>query len=845
MREEKTLKLFGLNTYSDIFSIPEGSFSVAENVVIDQNNLLSPRRGYEILTRDISGGGQITTSSGQTLFYYNSRVHLQLTSGEIYYYDPDADNWVFYGVDNTIVKPDSENRSRFVAANRNLYATSNQGVQKIDELGQTIRDSGAPEAFGAELEAELAGTVVDAGNSVAYRIVWGYKDNNKNLILGAPSERLVVQAVANAKFRLSIPIPTQIDSSLWFCQIYRTKQSAVIPNDELFLAAEFNPTPAQITAGIITGFVDEQVEERLGVPLYTNATQEGLANANFEAPQCVDVALYQGHVFYANTQRKSEIIFTLTATGGAYGVAENDQFIISDGTDTETYIAKASPTDIPNDGNDDGGTYEFTLVNLGSPQGDVEATARSLIAEINKKSDKYVAYYWSDISPDSTDFAGQIRITERDFNLAPNFTIQSTSNENAYIPSIDTAVASDAEIRPNRIYYSKFQEPEAVPLPNFFDVGPANSKILRIVPLRTSLLIFTEEAVYRLTGTTESAFQVNLLDNTAKLVATDSLAVLNNTVFGLFDQGVCSVGESVQILSRAIEGDLLEIRGATGDKLDSLSFGISYESDRKYIVYVPVNASDAANDETGLAYVYNTVTRSWTTWNKRFSHGIIDLREDKLFMLQSNGVRRERKSYTFTDIADEQVVFTPTGISGVVISVDSAIIDQVSVGDMYVETENKFSKIISIDELNNTITLQDDLVWTQVQSEVRKTIPIKVDWNPLYMDSSASLKQFSECTLVTKSALDALTLSFKGVSSGGFEDITFGDVSQGLWGLFPWGEVPWGGDPSIFRYRTYIPVQKQRDSAIFVRLSQNAVYNRFEISGISMMYRIIGPRTRR
>ena len=279
--------------------------------------------------------------------------------------------------------------------------------------------------------------------------------------------------------------------------------------------------------------------------------------------------------------------------------------------------------------------------------------------------------------------------------------------------------------------------------------------------------------------------------------------------------------------------------------MDSLSFGISYESDRKYIVYVPVHASDAANDETGLAYVYNTVTRSWTTWNKRFSHGIMDLREDKLFMLQSNGVRRERKSYTITDIADEQVVSTPTGISGVVISVDSAIIDQVSVGDMYVETENKFSKIISIDKLNTTITLQDDLVWTQVQSEVRKAIPIRVDWNPLYMDSSASLKQFSECTLVTQSALDALTLSFKGVSSGGFEDITFGDVSQGLWGLFPWGELQWGGDPSIFRYRTYIPVQKQRDSAIFVRLSQNAVYNRFEISGISMMYRIIGPRTRR
>ena len=842
MREEKTLKLFGLNTYSDIFSIPEGTFSTASNIVIDQNNLLSPRRGYEILTRDIDGGGLVNTTEGQTLFYFRGRVHLQLSTGKIYFYDDDNDNWVYYGDDNVIVKAATETRSRFVAANKNVYATSNQGVQKIDALGGIVRDAGAPQALAATESAETTGSIIEGGYSVAYRVVWGYKDANNNLILGAPSQRIVVTSTktspAASDFTLSIPVPRSVDEN-WFFQLYRSPQVIGTPSDELLLAFEGNPTSSDITNKVIS-HIDLQPEDLLGLPLYTNETQEGLANSNFEPPQCSDMALYQGHVFYANTIRKSEIIITLNGTG-TNGLQENDTIVING----DIYTAKPA---------NNVAAKEFKLVDVGvSTSQDVVDTAKNLIEVINAANTDILAIYWSEVSSESVELPGLIRLIEVDFQTAPSFTVSATAHngDNARLivtwsPTLAGAgTTAVPETKPNRVYYSKFQEPEAVPLPNFFDVGPANSNILRILPLRSALLIFTEDSVYRLTGTTEAAFQTNLLDNTAKLLAVDSLAVLNNTAFGLFDQGVCSVGESVSVLSRPIEGEFLVIRGATGEALNDTAYGISYESDRKYVLYTPVTSTDAANGTIGKAYTYNTVTQAWTTWDKKFTHGIVAAKQDKLFMLAESGVRRERKNFDFFDIADEQIEFTPSVVSGNIITVDPVTLESIEVGDVYVESQAKFSKILSIDIFNSTITVQDDLGWDIVPVEVRKAIDIDVRWNPLYMESPAVLKQFSECTLITQAALDNLTLSFKGVSSGSFEDIVFEGISQGLWGLFPWGEVSWGGDPSVLRYRTYIPVQKQRDSAIFVKLTQRAVFNRFEISGLSMMYRSIGPRTRR
>jgi hypothetical protein len=908
-KEEKSFKISGLHTYADVFSaVPEGSLSTAENVVIDQNNLLSPRRGYEGLTTDTSTGGTLTFGSNGTLFSFKGKVHYQTGSGTLYYYDPDNLWWVAYS--DTVTKPSSANRSRIVAANQNVYITSSNGVQKISSLGSSITDAGAPQALSPALQSEnTSGSTIDENHQVAYRVLWGYKDTNSNLILGAPSQRLVLTSTAGTEgvdysdFTLRLPIPSSVTTN-WFYQVYRSEKvdqdgGAVVPSDEMNLAFEGNPASGDITNGYVD-YEDTTPDDLLGTPLYTNATQEGSVNANFEPPQCVDVALFQGHVFYANTTRKHEQIIQLLGTG-TNGLQDGDTITV-DGT---VFTAKASPS---------AGT-DFQLYNGGSPSGDVEDTAKALIKAINDNDLDVEAYYWSEVSSTSFDLPGEIRIVEKDFNLTGGFSISGTgTNVNTtWTPTISSGVNSEAEAKTNRVYYSKFQEPEAVPVANYFDVGPANSRILRILPLRTALLIFTEEAIYRLTGTTQSAFQTNLLDNTAQLLAEDSAVVFNNAVYGLFDQGVCQVSESVSVISRPIEGELLQARGIAGDYLQTLTYGIGYESDRKYIIYMPVTINDTTT--ASKAYVFNTVTRSWTSWERSFRHGVIHLANDKLFMLGSDKISRERKDFANQDITDEQIAATCTVVSDNVLTLNAGAIALARVGDYYSESDTRFSRIESIDVVTNQITVADTLTWglsaksetgdttdtsytltnvtntsdlrvgatisgsgipantkivavdsslntitlnraatataTDVTLTITQTydilpyIDVLVTWNPFYMGTPGILKHFSEATLISTSPVENVTVGFKGVSSAAFEDIEFNTNVLGAWGLFEWGNVVWGGDPTVLRYRTYIPAQKARDSALFARIRLGAIFNNFEISGFSVIYRVIGSRTRR
>jgi len=49
---------------------------------------------------------------------------------------------------------------------------------------------------------------------------------------------------------------------------------------------------------------------------------------------------------------------------------------------------------------------------------------------------------------------------------------------------VAASVVATNLVNPNRIYYSKFQQPEAVPIVNFIDVGSKDTQILRVIALR-------------------------------------------------------------------------------------------------------------------------------------------------------------------------------------------------------------------------------------------------------------------------------------------------------------------------------------------------------------------------
>ena len=130
---------------------------------------------------------------------------------------------------------------------------------------------------------------------------------------------------------------------------------------------------------------------------------------------------------------------------------------------------------------------------------------------------------------------------------------------------LDVTSSDDRSSR--RLYYSKAQLPEGVPLLNYIDVGTSGKEILRIWPNRNRLIVFKEEGTYVVYGEYGS-YAVQLLDDTVQLLAPDSIASVGSTVFALVDDGVVAINESSLFpVSEVINAQLAPYLGTDGRSL--------------------------------------------------------------------------------------------------------------------------------------------------------------------------------------------------------------------------------------------------------------------------------------
>jgi len=245
---------------------------------------------------------------------------------------------------------------------------------------------------------------------------------------------------------------------------------------------------------------------------------------------------------------------------------------------------------------------------------------------------------------------------------------------------------SDNEESANRLYYSKVNQPEAVPIVNFIDIGPRDKVIQRILALRDNLFVMKEDGIYIITGTTAPNFDARLLDGSAELIAPDSAVVLNNKIYALTTQGIVTITEGgVEIISRPIEDRILKVVNSRFN-FEGTSFGIAYESDRSYILYLPTLQSDNIATQ---AYRYNTFTRTWTRWTNSSTCGIVNPGNDLLYIGPGdrNFIDQERKNDDRTDYADRDFTLT-IGTSGVTdTNMILSAVNELASGDVLVQTQ--------------------------------------------------------------------------------------------------------------------------------------------------------------
>jgi len=841
MGQTLSLRIKGLHTNPNSLdpNLIDGALSIADNIVIDSDNIGSSRRGFEKYNQYINFGGfdkyisSMFNYQDTLLIHYNNKIAK----------DPeDSGTWDEYTGNFSV--PDTEYRIRGIEENQNLYICTDSGVKRLDKIDGDFEDAGMVSALDGLGSATGSGWFT-AGVTVAYRMIWVKEDNNNNLIAGAPSSRLIVANATGSDSNVSLTflIPSDITTSHRY-QIYRSNVTETLtdtPNDEMQLVKEGSPSAGDIAAKQFT-VLDELAADLRGVTLYTSPSEQGISNASYEPPFCKDMTSFKDHMIYANTKVKNyfEIMLLGTGTGGF----EEDDTITIDGV---VFTGKTS---------EDTDADEFKVYSSGTPAADIQDTAFSLVKIINKSASNtsFYAYYESGFE----DVPGKIKLVSRSLGADPFYI--TTSRPVAWTPDIPVSgesAVSRNDIKVNRVFVSKQSQPDAVPLYYYLDVGSANQPIKRVIGLRDSVFIFKDDGIFRITGETFNNFSVTLFDNTVKLLSPESVVALNNTVFAMTLQGVCSISDTgVAVVSRAIEKDLLKM--IQYPYFNKSSFAISYESDRKYILFCP----NSANQEyPTIAYCYNTFTNSWTRWIFTATSGVIKNTDDKLYLggkllgYQQGWVHKERKTFSLLDYIDDSWGVGLTNVSNTDPNYTSLTLSRsqdVVVGYWVTQVNphtgvRVTAKIESLDGTTVKVYPKSTLWVTDpsYQVEIVQPIVCRLKWVQNTALNPGILKHFRDAIVFFKQdTFSEIKIGYETNYQPGYAYTTLSTIDEGDWSNFDWGTLPWHGLDETFNQavRVGIPRQKQKCLWISFSIEGSNAFTSFSVAGISANFENISER---
>lgn len=818
------LKIRGLHTNENQLSaeLSDGALSIANNVVIDADNQVSSRRGFTTLTTLTSGSDRVDAITS----YQDKIIVHRSNDNKMSYYS--SSTWTDYS--GTYSNPDSDYaRMKFAQMNSNLYFTTSTGVSMLDVYSGSIYGTGMPKGLDAVASTTGASGFMANNTQVAYRVIWGARDANNNLYLGSPSQRFIASNSTGGTRDVSITltIPSGITTSDFF-QVYRSKassSSSTEPDDELQFVYEKNPTSGEISALSLT-FTDSTPDSMRGAYLYSNANQDGIQESNDIPPYAKDITPFKNFMFFAGIKTKQYVKVNLLAVSGS-GLVADDTITIN----SMVFTAKAATTVA---------SREFKVFTAGSASQNIDDTAKELVKVINQylSNTTIYAYYLTGYS----DLPGQIYLEQRTIT-GSSFTV-AVSRAAAW--TLDNSGTSQNNDYANGLMWSKIQQPEHVPTSHLQLIGDKSHPIRRILSLRDSLFILKTDGVWRLTGINGN-WTIDPLDTSTKILAPESAVVLNNQIYCLSDQGIVAISDvGVQVLSRPIENQLTELIGLDYDKLKKLSFGISYETDRKYMLYTISDNSDSAPTQS---FVYNTFTNTWTTSDKPATIGLVNSTDDKLYLAHptSNKVLIERKDFAYTDFVDE--ARTDVSYSIVSYSTTSVVLNDVSgivVGDLLTDG-TLYSPITAVDPITNTVTTYDSKSWSIGAINILQGINCEVEWINQHGGNPAIDKHFQEAQVFFKqNQFSTTNISFYTDISGGYEAVpVVGQYGGGGWGLFAWGELPWGGIVRQKPIRVFIPREKSRGTLISVKFNIRIGYSKWAINGMSVFFDQISERSNR
>lgn len=181
-------KFLGLHLQANSFTVPDGALETADNVVITKDDRIISRRGFY----EWNDSGADTYNN---VWNYQNRV-IGVFTDKVKYFTESGTSPNQIGTGTTLtgatVSVTNGRISRFVESNKNLYFSTDNGPLKLENYNSTVSKMGAPPALDLRGRFLPLNGPINGNAEVAWRVLFGKRDANENLILSAPSDVVVL-----------------------------------------------------------------------------------------------------------------------------------------------------------------------------------------------------------------------------------------------------------------------------------------------------------------------------------------------------------------------------------------------------------------------------------------------------------------------------------------------------------------------------------------------------------------------------------------------------------------------------------------------------------------------------
>ena len=798
------------------YLVPDGSLVKAQNVNIEDKGVIKSRKGFEIVRSNID--------------LQDDEVFINLVSFASHYVVFTNKRYLYITHDGKQIHAGSNIEStsidHFIFFNH-LFFISKQGLYKMSPTFEVL-PLGVPTPLRPNISlvtpanSAAATATLPPNKQVIYRITYRERDTS---IRSAPSFPVRVTNDSSVAKNPSLQIvhPHGI-TSRHEVEIYRSHavdtSDDLLADDELFRVKVLSLSGAPSLNFVDVGNPDE-------IPLYTNAFVEGIENSNYPPPYAASMCLHKGIACYANVTKKASIPFRmkpLSLTGG--------RLQITNGIDN---------IDIEAGYNEDIRRGIFRINDAKSMKNVIQ----------QHRSNTFLNVY--DIQVED---ANEPTVLLESTRHHQDFRIVSLDNRNsdrALITSLSLDAPLPLKVTPrhcsSRIYFSKYEEPHAVPLYRYFSIGRSDKAIIKVISFRDTLFVFKEDGLFKIDGISFGHFTVSNFIKDLLLICENSVTILEDQVYCFSNYGFIRISDhGYEQIATPVENSLIE-QLSQGRLFDS-SFSVAMKHEKKYLFFYKRSSQRQAS----ACYVYHSATKQWTEWVKRAQIGSLD-DDDHLLLLDyhQKTLIKERHSATPYDCRDESYSVTvrpddQRHLNHFTVKKQSHFPFSIKEG-LFISQGLSYScidQIVSESDSHITFMTKDALtVDTSQQVEISKPINVLIRYNRLFFDDPTRLKKADKITFLLGPSFQKRLLAHFKTDISTYKQTTCLFTKQGIpFGSSEWGSAGFGGNqPSSQNLKTFAPRNKNIFHWIEIGFENNEIFSFICIFGLSIEYNYVHTNT--